>query len=107
MRSHFPLVSVALLMFFSLTIPSATTAHYGYGKYKKPNVIIWMADDLGQDAVPLYNPDDSELVQARRDLGNPFPENAPMPALEKLAKHGVAFKNGIYHHEFRLTSYSL
>ena len=53
-----------------------------------------MADDLGQDAVPLYNPDDSELVQERRELGNQFPENAPMPALEALAKKGVTFRNG-------------
>ncbi len=60
---------------------------------KKPNIIIFMADDLGQDAVPLYNPDDSELVQMRRDLGNPFPENPPMPSLARLAEHGVTFKN--------------
>jgi arylsulfatase A-like enzyme len=68
--------------------------HRNHGRVKQPNVIIFMADDLGQDAVPLYNPDDSELVQTRRDLGNPFPENPPMPALAKLAEHGVTFKNG-------------
>ncbi len=87
---------VAMLVVLSLlfTIPNITVAHYGYGNYKKPNVIIFMADDLGQDAVRLYNPDDSELVQARRDLGNQFPENAPMPALEELAKNGVTFRNG-------------
>lgn len=59
----------------------------------KPNVIIFLADDLGQDATSLYNPDDSELVQMRRDMGNPFPENPPMPALEELANYGVKFKN--------------
>ena len=59
----------------------------------KPNAIIFMADDLGQDATRLYNPDDSELVEQRRALGNPFPENAPTPALEKLAERGVTFKN--------------
>lgn len=54
-----------------------------------------MADDFGLDATRLYNPDDSELVEARRALGNPFPENAPMPFLEnKLSKYGVTFNNG-------------
>ena len=90
------LVSMAMVLSLSIVIPTTTIAHYGYNKYgyKKPNIIIFMADDLGQDYVPLYNPDDSELVQLRREAGVPFPENPPMPALEELAKHGVTFKNG-------------
>ena len=88
------LVSITAVLCFSLVIPNVTIANYGYGKYEKPNIIIFMADDLGQDYVPLYNPDDSELVQLRREAGVAFPENPPMPALEELAKNGVAFKNG-------------
>ena len=93
MKLRSMLASIVAVLCFSLTIPNVSIANKGHSKYKKPNVIIFMADDLGQDAVPLYNPNDSELVQARRDLGNPFPENPPMPALEELAKNGVAFKN--------------
>jgi|GEM_PF-4416350 len=88
------LVSMVIVLSLSITLPDISVASYKHTKYKKPNVIIFMADDLGQDAVPLYNPDDSELVQQRRDLGNEFPENAPMPALEELAKNGVTFRNG-------------
>ena len=81
------LISIVAVLSVSLALPSVTIANHGYAKHKKQfNVIVFMADDLGQDAVPLYNPDDSELVQQRRDLGNEFPENAPMPALEELAK---------------------
>ena len=88
------LATIAFVLCFSLVIPNITIANHGYGKSKKPNVIVFMADDLGQISVPLYNPDDSELVQQRRDLGNQFPENPPMPALEELAKQGVTFRNG-------------
>ena len=88
------LATIAFVLCFSLVIPNITIANHGHGKYKKPNVIVFMADDLGQISVPLYNPDDSELVQQRRDLGNQFPENPPMPALEELAKQGVTFRNG-------------
>ena len=94
MRLRPLLASMTAVLCFSLVIPNVTIAKHNYGKYKKPNVIIFMADDLGQDAVPLYNPDDSALVQERRELGNQFPENAPMPALEALAKKGVTFRNG-------------
>jgi arylsulfatase A-like enzyme len=76
----------------ALTFGLAANAHSPWYQ-PKPNVIIFMADDLGQDATRLYNPDDSELVAQRRAAGNPFPENAPMPALEELAQYGVTFKN--------------
>ena len=49
----------------------------------EPNVIIFMADDLGQDVVPLYTPETEDPD---------FPENPPMPTLEELAEDGVAFK---------------
>jgi arylsulfatase A-like enzyme len=83
-RRYLAILPCAVALGLALQAPDASA---------QPNVIIFMADDLGQDATRLYNPDDSELVQMRRDLGNPFPENAPMPALETLAERGVAFKN--------------
>ncbi len=83
------IASASALVAFGLAFQTPVAS----AKVKKPNVIIFMADDLGQDAVPLYNPDDSELVQMRREAGNPFPENPPMPTLAQLAEDGVAFKN--------------
>lgn len=47
-----------------------------------PNIIIITADDLGQDAVALYNPE--------TDNG----PNAPVPGLEHLASQGMTFNNG-------------
>lgn len=85
------LAAVASILFCSSGTLCAVAGDYHSGY--KPNVIVYMYDDLGQDAVPLYNPDNSKLVKARRELGNPFPENPPMPALEKLASYGVTFKN--------------
>ena len=84
-------LTILLTLVLLICLPALANATYQINK--QPNVIIFMADDLGQDATALYNPDDSELVQMRRDLGNQFPENAPMPALEKMAEHGITFKN--------------
>jgi len=83
-RVYLAILSSAVALGLAIQAPDASAT---------PNIIIFEADDLGQDTTRLYSPDDSELVQMRRDSGNPFPENAPMPALEALAKHGVSFKN--------------
>lgn len=83
--------AVIFMIVLLVSLPALT--HANNEQQKQPNVIIFMADDLGQDATALYNPDDSELVEMRRQLGNAFPENAPMPTLEKMAEHGITFKN--------------
>ncbi len=51
----------------------------------KPNIIVIMADDLGQDSSDLYN----EFTQ-----DPDFPKTAPTPHLRDLAGNGLKFKNG-------------
>ena len=83
------LAAIAFVLCFSLVLPSFTIAHPGHGHYKKPNVIIFMADDLGQDAVPLYNPDDSELVQQRRRTGKSIPRECTDACTRRIGKKMV------------------
>lgn len=64
----------------ALVLCVATVGLHAAGN--RPNIIIITADDLGQDAVALYN--------AGTDVG----PNAPVPGLEFLASQGMKFNNG-------------
>ena len=75
--------AVASAVGIALGVAGATAASAN-SSTKRPNIIVFMADDLGQDAVSLYNE-----FTADAD----YPLNAPMPALESLAAQGVTFKN--------------
>ena len=91
MKLRISSILLGVLVSLFLVIPSATFAHHGYGdkgygkynKSKKPNFIVILMDDYGTDAFSVLNP-------TTEDGSN----NAPVPSLEGLAKHGVIFKNG-------------
>lgn len=81
-RGFFPATAIVVA---SMAVGAADANAHGWKKPKKPNFIVILADDLGQDAFALTTP---------KTADPDYPINAPVPALAKLASKGVLFENG-------------